>query len=181
MKTRTYTLKGKDVPQALQGAAINFRVPETQAELLSLCKSEADALELGASAYDVWLQGRLRAKAGQKDATAESLNEFAASAQYQRRTEGQGTGGSKPKTPKGIQTSKAAGAGNRLFEKCLADSEFLARMIRQQIVDQAEFDAWKAAREASKTPATAAPAASTTAASTPASAETKTPARAGRK
>ncbi len=176
MKTRTYQLKGKDVPSALQGASITFRVPETQAELVSLCKTEADALELAGSAYDVWLQGRLRAKAGVKDATAAGLNEFAASAQYARRGEGTGSGGSKPKTAKGIATSKAAGAGNRLFEKCASDADFLGRMIRQGIVDQAEFDAWTAARKEVAAKSSEAPAAGNSA-----SAAKSTPAKVGSK
>jgi hypothetical protein len=50
--------------------------------------------------------------------------------------------------PATIKKNAAASSGNRLFEKCLADGAFLDRMIKQQIVDRAEYDAWLAARNA---------------------------------
>lgn len=152
MKTRTYELQGKEVPAALRGATLTFPVAETQQELNALCQSEADALELGQSAYDVWLQGRLRAQAarkvadGQPPVSVESLNTFIRGAKYARRTEGAGGGGSKPKTAAGIAKQKAASSGNRLFERCAADETFRDRMVKQGIVDLPEFTEWQTAR-----------------------------------
>lgn len=159
MKTRNYELQGKDVPANLRGAVLTFPVAETSADIAKLCQSEPDAIELAQSAYDVWLQGRVRALAarkpgeGQAAPSVESLNAFISGARYARRTEGTG-GGSKPKTPAGIAKQKAASSGNRLFERCAADETFRDRMVKQGIVDLAEFQEWTAARAqvASATP-----------------------------
>lgn len=54
--------------------------------------------------------------------------------------------------PATIKKNVAASSGNRLFEKCKSDEAFLARMVKQGIVDQGEFDQWLAA-SAPATPA----------------------------
>jgi hypothetical protein len=55
--------------------------------------------------------------------------------------------------PATIKKNVAASSGNRLFEKCKQDEAFLARMVKQGIVDQGEFDQWLAA-SAPQAPAT---------------------------
>jgi hypothetical protein len=54
--------------------------------------------------------------------------------------------------PATVKKNAAASSGNRLFEKCLADEAFLARMEKQGIVERAEYDAWLAARNAPAAP-----------------------------
>jgi hypothetical protein len=50
--------------------------------------------------------------------------------------------------PATVKKNAAASSGNRLFEKCLADESFLARMEKQGVVERSEYDAWLAARNA---------------------------------
>lgn len=73
---------------------------------------------------------------------------------------------STPKTakPSTIRKNTAAASGNRLFEKCSTDADFLRRMVTQQIVDQGEYDTWlanKDKKDEKKAPATPAESGST--------------------
>jgi hypothetical protein len=48
--------------------------------------------------------------------------------------------------PSTIRKNTAAASGNRLFEKCATDADFLRRMVAQQIVDETEYNTWLANR-----------------------------------
>ena len=146
MKTRDYELQGKEVPQSLRGSKLQFPVAETLDEAVALAAGTADATELLQSAYDVWLQGRVRAQSGKEGATVESLNTFIRGAKYTKRQAGVGGGGSKPKTPRGIAQSKAASVGERFMQRCAEDETYRNRMIQQGILDEAEFTAWQTAK-----------------------------------
>lgn len=60
---------------------------------------------------------------------------------------------STPKTakPETIRKNTAAASGNRLFQRCAQDEDFLKRMVKQGIVDQGEFAAWQATQAAPAT------------------------------
>lgn len=148
MRTIVYELAGSDVPEALKGAKINIAVGENYRECESLTeKGEADVTAKFNDGRVIALQGALRTKS--KKGSLADLQAFADTYKYTQRIEGDGTS-AKPKTAKGVATQKAAASGNRLFEKCAADASFLERMIKQQIVDRAEFDAWVSASAAAK-------------------------------
>jgi hypothetical protein len=55
--------------------------------------------------------------------------------------------------PATVKKNVAASSGNRLFEKCRQDEAFRARMVKQGIVDEAEFGQWLAATTAAEAPA----------------------------
>jgi hypothetical protein len=167
MRTINYELQGNDVPESLRGKTIRLQVPETYREAESLTKAgESDVVAKFADGDVIRRQGRLRGKSKKalKDANGDAEKAIGAlqawndgaDSVYTVRAEGDGTP-SAPKTAKGRQTKAAASSGNRLFERCLADETFLSRMVKQNVVDQAEYDEWKAARAeavaAEKTPA----------------------------
>jgi hypothetical protein len=56
--------------------------------------------------------------------------------------------------PQTIQKNAAASSGNKMFEKALVDEKFRNLMIRNGVLDEAEFGTWQAAREAASAPAT---------------------------
>src|SRR5690348_12300057 len=150
MLTIAYELQGGTVPESMRGKVINLRVAESLAEAASLCvDGEAGVVDKFNDGNVIRIQGRLRDKAaaalktanGNPDAAITALQEFASTSQYVTRKEGEGVARG-PKTAKGKQQAVAATSGNRLFEKCLGDEQFLARMEKQGIVDRAEFDAW---------------------------------------
>lgn len=160
MRTISYELKGKEVPASLVGKTINIRVAEGDADIgEGKVFASADAMrEKANDGVVIAVQGLLRNRAanalkGENGATISpedaltALQKFADGYTYDVRKEG-AAGPSKPKTPAGIAKSKASSAGNRLFEKCATDEAFLARMVKQGIVDQAEFDEWKSANAA---------------------------------
>lgn len=160
MITRTITLDSKNYG-ALQGKTITVREPENMADCLSLVeKGESDVIARFAESI-VRYQNNLARTATpgilkKETDPAKALVALQAKidgAKYTERAEGSGAGAAKgPKTPKGRQDKAAASSGNRLFEKCLADETFLARMEKQGIVDRGEFDAWVAARTEANAP-----------------------------
>lgn len=163
MIERAIKLESKEYG-ALQGRTINVRVPETLADCIVLTeKGEADVVARASESL-VRAQNNIARTAAAGILKKETDPDKAHAAlqakitEYKYTERGEGTGAPKgPKTAKGRQTTAAASSGNRLFEKCSADETFLARMVKQGIVDQAEFDTWKAAKaeaEAPKTPAT---------------------------
>lgn len=165
MRTIEYELKGKEVPASLQGRVIRIRTAESDADIgEGKVFASADAMrEKANDGYVISVQGLLRNRAANAlkgengttltpDEAAAKLQTFADGYTYNVRQEGQG-GPSKPKTPAGIAKSKASSAGNRLFEKCASDEAFLARMVKQGIVDADEFTEWQTARAAAVTAA----------------------------
>lgn len=95
-ETRAYTIKGGDVHTSHQGQAVQFPKFANMDEARQACQSEPDVLEMFQSAYDVWLQGRVRGWAGaNKDgspkATLAEIQSKINDAKYARRVEGDGT------------------------------------------------------------------------------------------
>ena len=96
MNTRTYEIQGKEVG-TLAGQTVTFPVFETEADALARAGGVEDVRELVQSAFDVWLQGRVRGWAAAKNKDGSPKNDLAAiqalvdEAKYTRRAEGTGT------------------------------------------------------------------------------------------
>lgn len=170
MLTRTIDLDSKAYG-ALQGEKITVREPENMADCLALVQNgEADVVarfrESIVRAQNNLARtaaGSILKKEGDKAKALKSLQEKIDGYKYAERAEGTGEAKPKgPKTAKGKQNTVAASSGNKLFTKCAEDATFLARMMKQGIVDQAEFDAWMTARTAAEAEAAAAKAAPAT-------------------
>lgn len=50
--------------------------------------------------------------------------------------------------PATVKKNAAASSGNRLFEKAEKEPDFLARMIKQGVIVEAEFTSWQTAKNA---------------------------------
>jgi hypothetical protein len=142
---RDYVIDGKDTG-ALKGTTVQFLQFGSHADLLTHTGDEADALELAQSAFDVWMQGRVRALA-KKGKSVADIQAWIDSAKYTRRIEGAG----KPKS-KGSGEVKAAKAAKAEFDalktmhltKALTDPKHLKKAIEFEIFKQDEFDRFKA-------------------------------------
>lgn len=166
MLTREIKLESKEFGP-LVGSTLKVRVPENMADCLTLVKSgESDVVARFAEGIVRAQNNGARSRAASvlkkhtKDGkvdTAAALTDLQSGIdgyKYGERAEGTGAPAA-PKTPKGRQTKAAASSGNRLFEKCEKDDALLARMIKQGIVVEEEYNEWKAARtEAAAAPAT---------------------------
>ena len=147
MRTQEYILQGKEVPAKFRGTKVALRVPETHAEAVQLCGGDESAANgLFTDAWVIYMQGRLRRASGKEGATAESLAQAAATLTYQRAAAGT------PKTakPKTVVKRQAENAGNKIFERMLADASYRQRAIENGFVEQETFDAWVAARKAAE-------------------------------
>lgn len=159
MIRHTITLESKEFG-TLKGKTITVRVPENTEDCRTLTEAgDSDVLARFCESIVRAQNNYVRSKAAKilKDAkTPEealaALQKAADEYKYSQRKEGSGLPRG-PKTAKGRQQAVAASSGNRLFEKCAADEAFLARMVKQNVVDQAEYDAWLAARKEAQTPA----------------------------
>lgn len=177
MKTHTYTVqKGDAVKPQFVGTKVEIQNSTTVAEALQAGHFENEAaLVAAANAIRNIAVNRVVRKELAKDngSTAEAIrlgNLVKVGAPRPAAT---------PKTakPSTIRKNTAAASGNRLFEKCAADADFLRRMIAQQIVDETEFNTWLANRD-KKDEKKAAATPATTESTTQAKA---TPAKAGKK
>lgn len=147
---RDYTIEGKNVG-ALKGKTVQFVVFADHTDLVSRTGGEDDALELAQSAFDVWMQGRVRAMA-KKGKTIEQIQEWINGAKYERRTEGAGT------SRKGTGEVKAAKAAKAQFdalktkhlEKAMVDPKHLKKAIEFEIFTQEEYDAFVESRKATE-------------------------------
>lgn len=146
MRTAEYVLTGKEVPQSLAGTVIRIRVPETLEDAKALTKNgESDVVAKFGDGYAIALQGQLRTRSGKtKDGalveTPESLQKLADEYVYAVLAKGA------PKSVKPETKAKraAVSSGNKLFEKARADEKFRAQMIKNGIIDEAEFGDWLA-------------------------------------
>jgi hypothetical protein len=154
---RDYVIEGKDVG-TLKGTTVQFLEFGSIADVASHVGDEVDTLELIQSAFDVWMQGRVRAMA-KKGKSAADIQAWIDTAKYARRIEGVGA----PKS-KGTGEVKAAKAAKAEFdalktkhlEKALTDPKHLKKAIEFEIFKQAEFDRFKAEVDAgTRTVATA--------------------------
>lgn len=147
MRTQPYILKGKEVPAKFRGTKVGLRVAETWQQAIEFAGgNESDALGLFNDASIIYQQGRMRRASGKEGATVESLNKLAATLTYQRAAAGT------PKTakPKTVVKRQAESAGNKIFERMLADASYRQRAIENGFVEQETFDAWVAARKAAE-------------------------------
>lgn len=186
MRTQEYILQGKEVPAKFAGQKVQIRVPETWQECVALSNGqESSAVGLYTDAYVIYAQGKLRRKAAAVGKANDpnglaTLQTYAGTIVHERTA----TGTPKTAKPKTVQKNVAANIGNRMFERMLADSAYATRAIDGGFADQAEFDAWKSARQAAKAApvangATPAQAAEAPKASTPTTEPTRRPAGAG--
>lgn len=51
-------------------------------------------------------------------------------------------------TPATVKKNAAASSGNRLFERAEKEPDFLARMVKQGVIVEAEFTTWQVAKSA---------------------------------
>lgn len=158
MRQHTYVVqKGDNVKAQFVGTKVEIANSQTTAEALSAGHFENEAaLVAAANAIRNIAVNRVVRKELAKDngSVAEAIKQGNAVKVGAPRP------ASTPKTakPSTIRKNTAAASGNRLFEKCATDADFLRRMVAQQIVDQSEFDTWLANRDKKDAPK-AAPAA----------------------
>lgn len=183
MRTHTYVVqKGDNVLPRFVGTKIDLQNSTSVAEGLAEGHFESEAAIMAAA-------NAIRNIAANRVVRKELANEAGSVAKAVQLGNAVKIGAprpaSTPKTakPSTIRKNTAAASGNRLFEKCRSDADFLSRMIAQGIVDQAEYDTWLAnvgKKDEKKTAAPAAeaakPAATPVADATPAS-PAKTPAK----
>lgn len=169
MKTHIYIVqKGDNVKPTFVGSKVEVQNSQTVAEALSAGHFESEAaIVAAANAIRNIAVNRVVRKELAKDtgSVAEAIKLGNAV------KVGAPRAASTPKSakPSTIRRNTAAASGNRLFEKCSTDADFLRRMVAQGIVDQAEYDTWLANKDkkdekkapapaAAATPATSAPA-----------------------
>lgn len=173
MKTHIYIVqKGDNVKPTFVGSKVEVQNSQTVAEALSAGHFESEAaIVAAANAIRNIAVNRVVRKELAKDtgSVAEAIKLGNAV------KVGAPRAASTPKSakPSTIRRNTAAASGNRLFEKCSTDADFLRRMVAQGIVDQAEYDTWLANKDKKDEKKAPAPAA----AATPA--QTSAPATAG--
>jgi hypothetical protein len=145
-KTHTYTVqKGDAVRAEFVGTKVGLVNEDTLAGAISLGHFENEASVMAAAnAQRNIAANRVVRKALSKEGAnvAEAIK--AANAVKL----GAPRAASTPKSakPSTIRKNTAAASGNRLFEKCATDADFLRRMVAQQIVDETEYNTWLANR-----------------------------------
>jgi hypothetical protein len=151
MRTQEYILQGKDVPAKFRGAKVQLRIAETLDETSKLSENPVGLFN---DAYVIYQQGVMRRLSAKEDATAEGLVSAAGQIMHRKTTPGT------PKTAKPATKAKntAAGIGNRIFERELAEPGYIAKGIAAGVFEQSDadnFKAWRAARiEAAEAKAT---------------------------
>jgi hypothetical protein len=145
-KTHTYTVqKGDAVRPEFVGTKVGLVNEDTLAGALSLGHFENEAAVMAAAnaqrniAANRVVRKALSVEGAKIDEAIKAANAIKV---------GSPRAASTPKSakPSTIRKNTAAASGNRLFEKCATDGDFLRRMVSQQIVDQAEYDTWLANR-----------------------------------
>lgn len=153
MRTQEYILQGKDVPAKFRGTKVNLRVAETLDETSRLSENPVGLFN---DAYVIYQQGVMRRLSAKEDATAESLATAAAAIMHRKTTPGT------PKTAKPATKAKntAAGIGNRIFERELAEPGYITKGINAGVFENSTLDEFKAWRQSRIEAAEAAKAAS---------------------
>lgn len=156
MRTQEYILQGKDVPAKFRGTKVNLRIAETSEDMARLSENPTGLFN---DAYVIYQQGVMRRLSAKEDATTESLAKAAGEIVHRKTTPGT------PKTAKPQTKVKAAaaGTGNRIFERELAEPGYIDRGIAAGVFDaqtKAEFAEWRQNRIAAAEAKAAAPAAS---------------------
>lgn len=116
-------------------------------------ESEAALVAAGEQQRDIAVRDDIRTILGKEDGTVEKAAKAAQELVIgaPRTSDGKVTKAKKPET---IAKNAAASSGNKLFEKALVDEKFRASMIRNGVLDEAEFQTWQSAREAAAQPKT---------------------------
>lgn len=144
MRTHTYVVqKGDAVLPRFVGTKIELQNSQTVAEGLSHGHFESEAAIMAAAnairniAANRVVRKQLALETGSVAEAIKLGNAVKIGAPRPAST---------PKTakPSTIRKNTAAASGNRLFEKCKQDADFLSRMLAQGIVDQSEYDTWLA-------------------------------------
>lgn len=145
MRTVEYAIDGKVRPD-LKGKIVRIKVAESIAEAATLCDNGTDGVvEKFVDGYTIRVQDTIRRlSAPGSEVTLEKLQETADGLILKHRAPGQGP---KPRTAAGEAQAKARDAGNKLFEKALADEKFRERLEKLGALDAEEFNAWRQARE----------------------------------
>lgn len=145
-KTHTYTVqKGDAVRAEFVGTKVGLVNEDTLAGALSLGHFENEAAVMAAAnAQRNIAANRVVRKALSKEGA--KVDEAIKSANAVKLGSPRAASTPKSAKPSTIRKNTAAASGNRLFEKCATDADFLRRMVAQQIVDQAEYDTWLANR-----------------------------------
>jgi hypothetical protein len=148
--TRPYAIDGKDTG-ALKGQTVQFPVFGSLEDVGTRTKDSADVLELAQSAFDVWLQGRVRTLAkGSKrtpPATLEQVQAFIDGATYSRRQES--TGEAKPRSSGKIKALEATAVKfNANLDRAVRDPAWGAKALKLGAIEQADLDAYIAAQGA---------------------------------
>lgn len=145
-KTHTYTVqKGDAVRAEFVGTKVGLVNEDTLAGALSLGHFENEAAVMAAAnaQRNIAANRVVRKALSVEGAKVDEAVKLANAVKL-----GSPRAASTPKSakPSTIRKNTAAASGNRLFEKCATDADFLRRMVAQQIVDQAEYDTWLANR-----------------------------------
>lgn len=161
MRVHTYIVqKGDNVKPSFVGTKIELQNSTSLAEALSAGHFESEAAVVAAAnairniAANRVVRKELATEAGSVAKAISLANAVKVGAPRPAAT---------PKTakPSTIRKNTAAASGNRLFEKCATDADFLRRMVGQGIVEQGEFDTWLANRDKKDAPKAAATPAAT--------------------
>lgn len=148
MREHIYTVqKGDSVRPEFVGTKVTLTQNDTVAEALAAghFESERAIMDAANAQRNIAANRVVRKALSKKDATVDEAVKLANAVKVGAARVGVTPATAKPAT---VQKNAAAKSGNRLFEKCAADEGFLARMIKQGVVEQSEFDDWNKARTA---------------------------------
>lgn len=145
MREHTYEVaKGNQVKPEHVGKKVSWMKAENVQEALASGHFENEAALVAAAEQqrDIAVREDIRDILSTDDGTLEAAAEAAKTLTVGKPRAGGGV--SKVVKPKTQAERAAKGSGNRLFEKARGDQKFLDRMVRDQIIDIEEFNAWLA-------------------------------------
>jgi hypothetical protein len=169
MRTHIYEVqKGDKVLPQFVGTKVELQNATTMAEAISSGQFESEAAFCASAARDrnIIANRAVRSELSKLQPGETPVQAIArAVAKANAVKVGAARVGGTPKTakPKTVQKNIAATSGTRLFEKMLASVDFRRKMIGDGIADEAEYNAWRSAKEASATAAAGNGGATTTA------------------
>jgi len=162
--------KGKEVRPEFVGKSVGWMKAETIGEALGLgtdvaaqitalisgatkgtnphFDSEKALVAAGEQQRDIAVREDIRGTLGKPEGTLEAASKVANELTIGAPRSGGGV--AKVVKPETAAARGAKSTGNRLFEKCRGDEKFLARMVKDGIVDQGEYDAWLAVNPATQ-------------------------------
>jgi hypothetical protein len=143
MREHTYEVaKGNQVKPEHVGKKVSWMKAQTVAEALSAGHFENEEALVAAAEQqrDIAVREDIRDILSTDDGTLEAAAEAAKTLTVGKPRAGGGV--SKVVKPKTQAERAAKGSGNRLFERAQADEKFLARMVKDQIIDMDEYNAW---------------------------------------